>query len=115
MKTLLFVITFVSGVSYAQQTNGTVQKVPVNTTSKEFPPNTAEHDSLKAVKIHNDSIDNQIDVIDQQINAIDTKWDWVMNNPEQKLIAEEEGWFDQMTINKQELLLQRQQLLDSKK
>lgn len=54
-------------------------------------------------------------LIDQHLNSIQIKWDWIMNNPEEKVIAEQEGWFEKMTIVREELEEKKKLLIDSKK
>lgn len=72
-------------------------------------------DSLKAIKIHNDSINNQVAIINSHLNSIQIKWDWILENPEEKAIAEEKKWFEDMTKTKARLETKKQTLLNSLK
>jgi hypothetical protein len=96
-----------STISFGQELRNTNENV--NT------PNSVEYDSLKNVQFYNDSINNQILIVEQNINSIQLKWDWVMNDPDQKAIAESEEWFAKMTIVRQELEEKKQLLLNSLK
>lgn len=55
-----------------------------------------------------------VEDIDSYIQAVEIKIEHVKNNPEQKKIAEEEGWFEQMDANIQEAKKQREILLGKK-
>ena len=74
---------------------------------------TSASDSLKAIQIYNDDINRQVIQIDSQLNSIQIKWDYVMNNSSEKAIADENGWFDDMTRIKKELEDKKQVLINS--
>ncbi len=113
MKTLLIML-LVLGTShvFAQNTN-TINK-GIDSTNI-FPPNTPESDSLKAITIHNDSINYKISLIDANLNSIQIKWDFIMGIPEEKLEAESNGWFTDMTAIIASLNEERQLLVESLK
>lgn len=72
-------------------------------------------DSLKFVQIHNDSLDYKISLIDSHLGSIEMKWNWIESNPDEKVIATDEGWFDKMTIVKNELNAKKEELTLLKK
>ena len=74
---------------------------------------TSASDSLKAIQIYNDDINRQVIQIDSHLNSIQIKWDYVMNNSSEKAIADENGWFDDMTRIKKELEDKKQVLINS--
>ena len=74
-----------------------------------------ELDSIKTNKIFNDSINNQVSLINSHLNSIQIKWDWILNNPEELIIAKESKWFDDMTAVKKSLTAKKQLLTDSLK
>lgn len=74
-----------------------------------------ELDSIKTVKIYNDSINHQVSLINSHLNSIQIKWDWILNNPEEKVIAEEQNWFGRMTEIKTQLEARKQKLMNSLK
>ena len=72
-----------------------------------------ELDSLKTVKIFNDSINYQVSLVNSHLNSIQIKWDWILKNPEEKVIAEEQGWFEDMTEVRAKLETKKQTLINS--
>lgn len=72
-------------------------------------------DPVKTVKIHNDSINHQILLVNSHLNSIQIKWDWVLNNPEEKAIAENGNWFEDMTEIRTRLETRKQKLINSLK
>lgn len=72
-------------------------------------------DSIKTSKIFNDSINYQVSLVNSHLNSIQIKWDWILNNPEEKLIAEESKWFDDMTAIRAKLKARKQLLINSLK
>ena len=74
-----------------------------------------ESDSIKAQKIFNDSINYQVSLINSHLNSIQIKWDWILNHPEEKAIAEEEKWFEHMTAIRAKLEARKQTLINSLK
>lgn len=105
----LLALLITTSISFSQ----TEERKPISTTT--YPINSPESDSLKSVQIYIDSINYEIMLIDQHLNSIQIKWDWIMNNPEEKVIAEQEGWFEKMTIVREELEEKKKLLIDSKK
>lgn len=61
------------------------------------------------------TIDEQIEILDGLIEAIDSKVLEIKNNPEQDLKAKESGWYDQMAKNKKNAIEKQNNLIDSKK
>lgn len=58
-------------------------------------------------------IENKIKQIDSHINSINIKSDYILKNPSEKKIAEEQGWFDDMKKTKEQLELKKAELLKS--
>lgn len=74
-----------------------------------------ELNSIKTTKIFNDSINYQVSLVNSHLNSIQIKWDWVLNNPDEKIIAEESKWFDDMTAIRAKLNARKQLLINSLK
>ena len=111
MKTLLLFLLLSSGFVFSQPNQSeALENNPNNNNT--FPPNTSESDSLKGIQIHNDSINYKIAMIDVNLNSIQIKWDFVMNDSEEKLIAESNGWFDDMTAIKNSLYAEKDVLIN---
>lgn len=115
MKSIIFTAVFSTFgiISYGQEI--TVQEVPTEkiekTSDKPQFINTGnpQQDTLNYYQAKdayyikkgemanpNDEIIRKIEIKDQQIKAIQSKMEYVNNNPEEKKKAEESGWFDQM-------------------
>lgn len=58
-----------------------------------------------------EDIAKKIQQIDSHINSINIKTNDILNNPEQKIIAETEGWFEDMKATKERLESKKQALL----
>ena len=58
------------------------------------------------------SISEQIALIDEHLNAIQQKWDYIMSNQELIEQAEKSDWFKQMSAVKEQLLAQKKQLME---
>jgi hypothetical protein len=80
-----------------------------------YSPSQLSHDSLKSVKVFNDSLDYQIHLVNSHLNSIEVKWNWILNNPEQQKLATAEGWFNRMTLFKEELNAKKEELESLKK
>ena len=52
----------------------------------------------------------QIAQIDSHLGAIATKRNYILANPEEKTLAEEQGWFETMTKIEKELLAKKEKL-----
>lgn len=52
----------------------------------------------------------QIAQIDSHLAAIETKRNYILSNPEEKTIADEQGWFDTMDKVEEELLTKKEKL-----
>ncbi len=74
-----------------------------------------ELDSIKTIKINNDSINYQVSLVNSHLNSIQIKWDWILKNPKEKAIAEEEKWFEDMTAIRAKLEVRKQTLINSLK
>lgn len=57
-----------------------------------------------------EEIAKKIQQIDSHINSINIKSKAILNDPEQKRIAEQEGWFEDMKATKERLELKKQDL-----
>lgn len=111
MKLILVLTLMIATISFSQENpNSKIQKK-----NNTYPPNTPAQDSLKIIQFHNDSVNYQIDLVNSHLNSIQIKWDWILSNPEEKVIADENGWFDNMTIVKQELEEKKQVLIGTLK
>jgi len=108
MKLALLFMLFIGTASYSQE-NSLVKSNEGNSTTQ----TRQESDSLLTIQIFNDSINYQIGLVNSHLNSIQIKWDWIMNNPEEKSLAEDEGWFDRMAAVKQELEEKKLLLLDA--
>lgn len=60
-----------------------------------------------------EEIAKKIQQIDSHINSINIKTNDILNNPEQKAIAEKEGWFEDMKATKERLEVKKQILLET--
>lgn len=60
-----------------------------------------------------EDIIKKIQQIDSHINSINIKSNYILNDPAQKLIAEEEGWFEQMKSIKESLEFKKLELQKS--
>lgn len=80
-----------------------------------------EQESLKSQSLSAEeklSIENKIKQIDSHINSINIKTEYILKNPEEKKIAEEQGWFEDMKATKEKLELKKkelQKILDEQK
>ena len=82
-------------ITYSQSTSKDLTK---NVSSEII--TTAEQDSIKTVKLnilHNLEVNKEISQIDSHLNSIQFKWDYIENDPIEKKIADENGWFTDMT------------------
>ncbi|MFT4601429.1 MAG: hypothetical protein ACI857_001609 [Arenicella sp.] len=95
-------------ISFAQD----ISKSPTIVNNPEMQ---AAKDSLKHVKIYNDSIDYEISLVNSHLNSIDYKWNWIENNPQEHQIASDSGWFTKMTTVKTELNAKKEELTLLKK
>lgn len=112
MKSIVLITALLSiNICYSQveETNS------LNKTAGQSSFTTNTSDSLKAIQIFNEDVNRQINQIDSHIGSIKIKWDYILNNPAEKEIAEENGWFTDMTRIKKELLEKRENLLNSLK
>lgn len=112
MKKLLFSLVFVLFIHLVNIAQSKEYKSKI---SSENELTQAEHDSLKAIKIYNDSVNYQISLINSHLNSIKIKWDWILEHPEDKAIADEQNWFVRMTEIKAELESKKQKLVESLK
>jgi hypothetical protein len=55
-------------------------------------------------------IENKIKQIDSHINSINIKTEYVLKNPDDKKVAEEQGWFEDMKATKEKLELKKKEL-----
>jgi hypothetical protein len=108
---LLFLFPIISNAQ-TKELKSRVNTKSVNTNST---PSPVELDKIKTKKLFNDSINNQVSLINSHLNSIQIKWDWVMNNPEKKLIAEESKWFEDMTAIRAKLNARKKLLINSLK
>lgn len=63
-------------------------------------------------------IENKIKQIDSHINSINIKAEYILKNPDEKKIADEQGWFEDMKATKEKLELKKkelQKILDEQK
>lgn len=111
MKLILVVTLMIASVSFSQENPNGNKQLKNNT----YPPNQPAQDSLKMVQFHNDSVNYEIELVNSHLNSIQIKWDWIMNNPEEKVIAEEQGWFVKMTAVREELEQKKLSLTNSLK
>jgi hypothetical protein len=73
-------------------------------------------DKVETIKLVPDrTIDQEIADADAMINAIDTKIEWVKNNPEENKKAIASGWFDQMEGYRQNAQSKKDELIKLKK
>ena len=56
------------------------------------------------------SVLKQIEQIDSHLEAIETKRNYILANPEEKAIAESQGWFETMSKVEEELLAKKEKL-----
>lgn len=56
------------------------------------------------------AIENKIKQIDSHINSINIKTEYVLKNPDDKKVAEEQGWFEDMKATKEKLELKKKEL-----
>jgi hypothetical protein len=59
------------------------------------------------------AIENKIKQIDSHINSINIKTEYVLNHPEDKKVAEQQGWFEDMKKTKEQLELKKAELIKS--
>ena len=59
------------------------------------------------------SVLKQIAQIDSHLAAIETKRNYILANPEEKALAETQGWFETMTKVEEELLAKKEKLKSS--
>lgn len=97
LTSLLIIAAF---QSYSQSNSATI----INT---EIAPATVTDISV----IDSASILKKIAIIDDHINAINIKTQHINSNPEEKIQAENAGWFTQMEKIKGDLILQKNDLL----
>lgn len=57
-----------------------------------------------------ESIREEIKRINYHISAIETKAEYILNDPEEKKIAEEQGWFETMAKTKSDLEEKKKEL-----
>lgn len=88
--------------SYAQEKSTEAQEVRVNTTIK--------HKLTEEQKV---DIQNKLKALESNIQAIRTKREYILANPDQKAIAEKEGWFNDMEATEQRLLEKKKGLLET--
>lgn len=77
---------------------------------KKAEPNTTQSPSLSAEQ--KQEVQKRISQIDSHLNSIEIKWDYILEHPEEKEIAEEKGWFNDMNRIKNELIEEKKRLLD---
>lgn len=52
----------------------------------------------------------EIEKVDKHLEAIDSKVDFVSNDPNEKAIAEKNGWFEKMEATKSRLIIKKKSL-----
>lgn len=109
---LTICMVMVTVLSFAQQQNQ-ANSTRVTTPNNSATNSTTASDSLKAIQFHNIEVNRQVTQIDSHVNSIQIKWNYIMNNPTEKQLAEENGWFEDMTRIKGELAEKKQLLIDS--
>lgn len=100
VKQILFVSLFSFLSSFYSYAQSNVEEGTVNVSNSSEPVDTV-------------AIQQKIKAIDDHINAINIKTNYINNNPEEKALAESNGWFVEMANIKSELLVKKS-LLEEK-
>jgi hypothetical protein len=79
-------------------------------TSKEIKSPEPESYKQQVDETKKQEVLKQIAQIDSHLAAIETKRNYILSNPEEKTIADEQGWFDTMDKVEEELLTKREKL-----
>lgn len=58
-----------------------------------------------------ENVKNQLTQIESHLNSIRIKEEYILNNPEEKKVAEETGWFESMKTTKESLNLKKAELI----
>lgn len=77
---------------------------------KKSEPTTSQNVTISTEK--KEQVQKRIAQIDSHLNSIQIKWDFILEHPEEKEVAEEKGWFDDMNRIKNELIEEKNRLLD---
>jgi hypothetical protein len=96
LPTVIFVFVL-CGIN-AQQTS-TAMKTPKPENFKNQIDETKKQDVLK-----------QIAQVDSHLSAIQTKRNYILANPDEKALAEQNGWFETMSKVEKELLAKKEKL-----
>jgi hypothetical protein len=56
-------------------------------------------------------VKKQLTQIESHLNSIRIKEEYILNNPEEKKVAEETGWFESMKTTKESLNLKKAELI----
>jgi len=115
MRIILIGIFMSVNYSFAQKTTNPPDEKNVTKTSVNSDSSQVANDKRKAVNAYNEKINQEIALIDQNLKAIQVKWDFIVNSPEDKKVADETGWFEDMTRIKLELQQKRKLLVESLK
>lgn len=105
-KSLLLLVLISANFAFSQANSGQLEKKSTTTQAIVSPAKK---------KIFNDSIRKQIQQVDSHLNSIQIKWDYIQNDPAEKQLATDNGWFDKMTAVKKSLTAKKQLLTDSLK
>lgn len=103
-KSLLFLVLLSANFAFSQANSQPLEKKK-STTQTVISP-------LKK-KAYNDSIRKQIQQVESHLNSIQIKWNYIENDPAEKQLATDNGWFDKMTVVKNRLTAKKQLLTDS--
>ena len=79
-------------------------------TSKSFKSPEPESYKQQVDEAKKQTVLKQIAQIDSHLAAIETKKNYILSSPEEKAIAEDQGWFATMSKVKEELLAKKEKL-----
>lgn len=109
------VFSCISGISYGQNSDKEITSIKSVNTDRNGHQQTFKVDSAKLAtkKVSNEIIVNAKDVnyYNNFINALETKREYVLNDPEEKAMADESGWFDQIDAEIKNAKAERDELL----
>lgn len=85
-------------------------EVNAQQTSKSIKSPEPENYSQQVDEAKKQAVLKQIEQIDSHLGAIETKRNYILANPEEKALAEEQGWFETMSKVEEELLAKKEKL-----
>ena len=104
-KTLLILVILSANYAVSQAQSGHLERKSTSTQTAVLSPTEK--------KAYNDSIRKQIQQVESHLNSIQIKWNYIENDPAEKQLATDNGWFDKMTVVKNRLTAKKQLLTDS--